>query len=276
MSTTQITFPAIPQLPTSATPATTEARTSGWFWSLGDATLPGPCIRSLLDGHGAGVPGLQRSLVRLVKTGRDTDLPDGTPLSKLVYGHLLQALQEDSHCLTVDLWGIYPGHTGDTPVLPILSRYLRQDGPLAEDRYLPHLLMRHTPAVKVAYARRRGTGVGFTNQANTVHLNPRYRELLKGRRVLILDDFCTQGYSFEWARHLLMQAGAAKAICISLGRCGRTYLRQRLVTNRRCDPFSSISYRDEDFLADPVTLAPSYPNLQQFRSDFLSHSAVTH
>jgi hypoxanthine phosphoribosyltransferase len=65
------------------------------------------------------------------------------------------------------------------------------------------------------------------NQLNTIHLNPnpvqnnvegkRYKNfpLNSKKTVLVIDDFCTQGYSLEAARNFIEKTGA-KVILISL------------------------------------------------------------
>ncbi|MFG3064842.1 hypothetical protein ACGFYM_40840 [Streptomyces sp. NPDC048231] len=40
-------------------------------------------------------------------------------------------------------------------------------------------------------------------QARTVRINPKYRGKLKGKTVIVFDDFTTEGKSIEWARTLL-------------------------------------------------------------------------
>lgn len=93
-------------------------------------------------------------------------------------------------------------------------------------KYLKDLITRHTTAVKSAYARSQGKPIDHLNQLNTISLNStpikdnsgnKYKSfpLQKGKTVLVIDDFCTQGYSLEAARVYIEQTGA-KVILLSL------------------------------------------------------------
>lgn len=60
----------------------------------------------------------------------------------------------------------------------------------------------------------------------SIVLNPVYKNKLKGRSICILDDYLTNGTSFETVRNLLVNQGVKKIICVSLGKFGRQYLKQ--------------------------------------------------
>src|SRR3546814_7714469 len=74
-------------------------------------------------------------------------------------------------------------------------------------------------------ARASGGSVGLDNQLNTIRLNPApvrgvggkpYKSppARGGKRILVVDDICTEGNSFEAARAYLRAAGA-QAVCVS-------------------------------------------------------------
>jgi hypothetical protein len=115
----------------------------------------------------------------------------------------------------------YPCHTaGDYPEVLIdpMDRFAK----CFRGRYIPDLLVRHTTATKSQT--NRGT-VDHLNQLNTVHLqrlplkagqerfasNP----LKPGKTVLVIDDVCSKGMSFEAARAYIRRTGA-EVICVSL------------------------------------------------------------
>jgi hypothetical protein len=90
--------------------------------------------------------------------------------------------------------------------------------------YIPDLLKRHTTAIKSQFNR---STVNHENQLNTVCLNANpYRivngvakpyanfPVKRGKSVLVIDDVCTKGMSFEAARSLLTKIGAP-VICVS-------------------------------------------------------------
>lgn len=235
-----------------------------WYWRLGYAPGHEPCVRALLDGTGARRDQVRAALVQLTKKSRDCQLPDGGSFGEFVYGYLLDALRRDPMCAQAHLWTCYPAHSGPSDMLPLLSTYLPTAGPLSADAYL-HLLVRHRPAIKAAYARRRGLPVTFADQVQTVHVDGAHRSALRGRRILVLDDYTTRGFSFEWARLLLLAAGAAGVVCVSLAKCGLTYERQTLRPGRTCDPFHPVTLGAGDFAADTATVTPYYKALRCFR-----------
>ena len=124
----------------------------------------------------------------------------------------------------IDYIAPYPGHTqGSTPT--VMEETLVTFAKCFRKKYLKDLIIRHTTAQKSAYARSEGRKLDHLNQINTIKLNPyplqseekRYKNcpLKQGKTVLLIDDFCTQGYSLEAARVYVEQTGA-KAICLSL------------------------------------------------------------
>lgn len=46
---------------------------------------------------------------------------------------------------------------------------------------------------------------------------------IKGKVICIIDDYITNGYSAEAAKHLLLSAGAKKVIFLSIGKFGSKY-----------------------------------------------------
>lgn len=115
----------------------------------------------------------------------------------------------------------YPGHSTESNETPIAEALAILAGSLKQ-KYLPDLIIRHTTSMKSSTARNKGISPGHENQLNTICLNPtplmnqtdkRYKSspLKKGKTVLIVDDICTQGNSFEAAR-VYVEATGAKTI----------------------------------------------------------------
>lgn len=119
----------------------------------------------------------------------------------------------------------YPGHRVDS-VKPLLTNALKIAASSLSAQYLDDLLIRHTTAEKSQSLRRAGRQPTHENQLQTIHLRPdpirtgaqakRYKSspLGGGKRVLIVDDICTQGNSFEAARVFIERAGS-KAVGVS-------------------------------------------------------------
>lgn len=114
----------------------------------------------------------------------------------------------------------YPGHAsgfGNVAVDAAISIFANCFRHLT---YLPDLIIRHTTATKSQTARQQGKRVDHLNQLNTIRLDETpTRSTTSGRRyvrsplrasrtVLVVDDFCTSGYSLEAASTFIRATGA--------------------------------------------------------------------
>lgn len=149
----------------------------------------------------------------------------------------------------IDFVTPYPGHKSVN--ISIASNIL-EEPMLAFTKcfrmeYLRDLIIRHTTSRKSQSARTSGEVVDHCNQLNTIHLNPtplkgsgkrRYSSNpLEGKTVLVVDDFCTEGYSLEAARIYMRMAGA-NVICLSwLKTINTNYKRIRNLEPVKFNPF---------------------------------------
>lgn len=124
----------------------------------------------------------------------------------------------------IDYITAYPGHSPDSAPTVIADALSILAGSLRKF-YLPDLIVRHTKAQKSQAARKDGKAVDVLNQLTTIHLRTdprknltdnRYRHppLKRGKTVLLVDDICTQGNSFEAGRAFINSTGA-RTICLS-------------------------------------------------------------
>lgn len=112
----------------------------------------------------------------------------------------------------------YPGHRTDS-ARPLLTNALKIVAGSLNVNYLDDLIIRHTDAQKSQALRNSGQVATHENQLRTIRLRRdpvrtgpqaiRYKSpsLTTGKRVLIVDDICTQG-SFEAARAFIQATGA--------------------------------------------------------------------
>ncbi|MEU5958270.1 HAD family hydrolase [Streptomyces sp. NPDC047525] len=92
-------------------------------------------------------------------------------------------------------------------------------------------------------------------QARTVRINPKYRGKLKGKTVIVFDDFTTEGKSIEWARILLTSANVAQVIALTVGKYGDSrHTAYKLRPGMTIDPYQ-VSYHlaATNFVTTPVT-----------------------
>ncbi|MFD0068366.1 hypothetical protein [Streptomyces sp. NPDC056690] len=113
-----------------------------------------------------------------------------------------------------------PGRVNDQ-----LAEFLKVAKVMVGSYYKGDLLVRATQATdtSVARAARRHDTVSIATQATTVHLNPKYRNTVRGKTVIVFDDFTTEGMSLDWARNLLTTAGAREVIGVTIGKYRKPY-----------------------------------------------------
>ncbi|QHT47340.1 phosphoribosyltransferase [Bacillus sp. SB49] len=135
-----------------------------------------------------------------------------------LYFHLISGVMKDSELRNVNIWGTFPSSSGfeneELEELKERCRYLT-GGRMSEPLFIRHTKVEkshHTPHV----TRLRE---GCKKHFNSLHLNPYYNSRrIRGKVVCIIDDYMTNGISFESARNLLLQAGAKRVILLALGR----------------------------------------------------------
>lgn len=123
------------------------------------------------------------------------------------------------------------------------------------DQYLHDFICRHRDAPKSQYLRRSSLKPRIENQLNTIHLisNPtkpgikqeRYirRPKTHGKTILVVDDICTEGYSFEAARAFLEATGARVVMMSLLKTPGRDYHEIKSLNLPIENPFQAYTYQ---------------------------------
>ncbi|MFB8426439.1 hypothetical protein ACFC4S_30995 [Priestia megaterium] len=137
-----------------------------------------------------------------------------------LYFHLISGVMKSPELREVEVWGTFPSSssTKDNEELEELKERCRY---LTGRRLAKPLFIRHTTVPKS-----RGTNdeerlrIGCKKHFDSIVLNKYYKEnnRIRGKVVCVLDDYLTNGISFESARNLLLAAGARKVILVGLGR----------------------------------------------------------
>ena len=189
-----------------------------WFWSLqkGDLSVYALAPFTTLSPAYAIAHAYSADARATAKTGA------GDPT---FWGRLLAARVYFSGLVDkINYIAAYPGHAPDSQQ-PVVAEALTILAQSLHKQYLPDLIIRHRRAEKSQTARAAGRTVGVENQLSTIKLNPaprkgpkgkpyKHNPLAKGKTILLVDDICTQGNSFEAGRTFI-QATGAKAICLS-------------------------------------------------------------
>lgn len=134
-----------------------------------------------------------------------------------LYFHLISGIMKSDDLRNVDIWGVFPTSSGainnEIEELKERCRYL------TGKRYNQPIFLRHT-SVKKSHETRHDErlNVGCVKHLESIIINPYYNKKLKGKKICIIDDYLTNGISFETARNLLINAGASEVILLALGR----------------------------------------------------------
>jgi hypothetical protein len=119
----------------------------------------------------------------------------------------------------VDYICTFPGHNPASTggIRTLLDEVMSRFGKCFRKTYFPDLIIRHTRSEKSQYLKAHEKT--FLNHLNTIHLNQKPRSYdnptprktplsLTGKRVLVVDDFITNGRSLDTARAFIAAAGA--------------------------------------------------------------------
>lgn len=137
-----------------------------------------------------------------------------------LYFHLISGVMKNPELRDVEVWGTFPT-SSSTKVNEELEELKERCRYLTGRRMTEPLFKRHTTVSKS-----RGTdederlSIGCKKHFDSIVLNNYYKQKnrIRGKVVCVLDDYLTNGISFETARNLLLSAGAKKVILVGLGR----------------------------------------------------------
>ncbi|MEB9405651.1 phosphoribosyltransferase [Bacillus cereus] len=138
--------------------------------------------------------------------------------------HLINEVTINKYFKDVDFWGTFPSSNPDNTdtsvsFLKEAVRVLVNGGP----RTGPEILIRHS-----SMQSKHNSGTSrLVNKSHvdfeTLIINPVLKDRIKGKVICIIDDYVTNGYSAESAKHLLLNAGAKQVIFLSIGKFGTKY-----------------------------------------------------
>lgn len=238
--------------------------TAGWdgkWWFSGDQARYK--VRALADLSGYGVTNAQEvfggKLTNTVKNG-------GSRLNALLAVTARSLLSHGTIAADDLVWGVFPSsrsNMGDQEVLSDFTHRLRTT--VSRVRFAKRdepLFIRHTASSK----RSRGGGgdrSDATEQIQTIHLNPFYRQSsrLVGKHVVVIDDCTTYGVSFGVAAAFLRKAGAASVTGVALGKFGNRLQYHEI--DIHSNPFAPVVVGGFQAAAPSEFLGASNPNAQQ-------------
>lgn len=122
------------------------------------------------------------------------------------------------------IWCIYPS-SKKGKISPNMEPYLRFFRGLTGSYYKP-VFIRVEDTLDKSDARRKSEyyKINFTKERDTLQIC----EKVKGKRIIVVDDFTTTGMSLEIAKLLLLESGASEIILCAIGKYGYDHNLYRL------------------------------------------------
>lgn len=147
------------------------------------------------------------------------------PYQYAVYFHYVCNLLNDDRFRDVDYWMAVPSSSGSNN--NYVYEMITNTRYLMNDRKKEDLFIRHKPAQKSTYMdKAERIYLGCTRHFDTIHLNPKYKGKLKGKKICIIDDYVTNGTSFETIRNLLENEGVKEIILLAIGSFKKPYIKE--------------------------------------------------
>jgi len=237
-----------------------------WFWAVEDGDLRVYALApfSTLSSKYQDAQGYSHHARNTAKDIGGDAIFWGRLLASSIY---LSGLGDEINYVTS-----YPGHSIES-ALPSINDALSVFSESLRKTFIPDLILRHTTAIKSQTARQSGNSVDHVNQINTICLNPsptknrqgdRYANppLRKGKTVLVVDDFCTQGNSLEAARAYIENTGA-RAICLS-------WLKTINTDYKQINPMLELHPYERNIIRPPISV-----NSHNFSNNIRSASATS-
>lgn len=163
--------------------------------------------------------------------------------------HLINEITTKEYFEKIKYWGIFPSSNKDntdTSVSFIKEsiRTIVNGGP----RSGHELFIRHTSMNSKHSSGAARLNFKCEKDFETLMINPDVVRLIKGKTVCIIDDYITNGYSAEAAKHLLFNAGVKEIIFISFGKFGTKYYKTDYILNNDTEGNLEYLFHDEEII----------------------------
>ena len=164
-----------------------------------------------------------------------------------LYYHIISEILKNPVYKSVDLWGVFPSSKegNENEFMEYIKDRIRL---INGKRITNNVFVRYSdmPAKKDSQSNR--LIFKSSKDFETLEINPNLtknpKNNIKGKTICIVDDYITNGYSAEAAKHILLNAGAKKVIFLSIGKYGSRYFNTnyQLISDKK-----SIYTRDYKF-----------------------------
>ena len=169
--------------------------------------------------------------------------------------HLLSSFYATDIFRAADLWSYYPSSKSANDGTELICDFVELARTTFNRRKKEHpLFIRHTPT-SARHSSPQAKREDPASQIQSIHLHPDYDGSLRGKTVVVLDDYTTTGVSFSVAAAFLRKAGAAKVLAVAMGKFPRTSYIQEIELGS--SPFARVqNYRITRTTSQAGTHAP--------------------
>lgn len=183
-------------------------------------------------------------------------------VQSILLHYLLSSIYQSGLADMTDTFTVYPGsEVGKlNPFLSYASNIIARQ---FRRRFLGDLLVRHTT---VPSSRSQGARRAIATQFGSIHVNPEYRKYVEGKRVLVLDDFTTWGYSFEAARQMLLKAGASSVTGVAVAKFRYSYHVSQV--RKEWDPYAPSNFNADEIQCTEIN-GSSHPDVDAHFRDVI-------
>lgn len=161
--------------------------------------------------------------------------------------HLLSEVTMRPEFTEIDFWGTFPSSKKDNldTSISFLKEAIRvtQSG---KPRKGVELLIRNIDMPSKHTSRPNRLNWRCSKDFDTLIVNPDLKNKIKEKTICIIDDYITNGYSAEAAKHLLLQAGAKKVVFLALGKFGKRYYSTNYKINGEVSRNYDYTFIDEE------------------------------
>jgi hypothetical protein len=244
-----------------------------WFGRLdaSDGDNRAVVLRALIDGSGAGDAMVKSAIYKTLKDRQDVQFANGTSFTSFLMTHLFASAYLEglfsSHRDQI-FWQIYPGSSPQSVPPQIIQTSIARFKVFRSRSSLLNAsgLCRFVAAQQSHKARMADNrdAVKFTNQMNSVALTAAFKKSVKDKRVYVIDDFTTKGYSLEAAREIFYAAGARSVYLLSFGKYGTNHVVQTPAPGISIVPTKIGKFKEADFLGRSVPLTIDTRALTEF------------
>ena len=205
-----------------------------WHFTHTDAVCDTYCLSNAATRAGADeeLKAIAARLQSCLKAGNPTKRQD-------FIISLLASLYATDAFRSANLWSYYPSSRSDNTGKELICDFVEMARTTFKCRKKSHpVFIRHTPSVARHLAPQAGREAP-DSQIKSIHIHPDYADSIKGKTVVVVDDYTTTGVSFSVASAFLRKAGAAKVLAVAMGKFPRTSYIQEI--ELRTSPFSPVT-----------------------------------